>query len=174
MKKLLVLFLLLGSFSTPSAHADIVSNGNIYIKVSKFDDLRKFELCYKSEDDNCTLIGDRTYSLSELNSLRKIFASKFAASTVIVGGALLAPVAAGVATMFEGVVEGIVGFFMMITMPCWTGLFSIAAVGDPTEHYQLMKLMKAQNPSETTVSIEGGDFAIKDIANFLNKHLRKI
>ena len=195
MKTKLLLSILMTVFVTNQSHAewtDVTSTGSEFIKVSITQDSKqinkrvKFELCADQKDTQCKLIGDRAYSMIELEHLQNKLNAEIAGSTIVTG---LSLTLAAAGAFFGG------GAFLSVFGPAalsaggWVGAsmgagMFVGSVGgaalaltskyNPYSIYERRVAVSNDVIEDKPVKISGGDKSIIEFSKDLDTALKSI
>jgi hypothetical protein len=182
LKSIAIAFLSLTSLMANAS--DITSNtADKYIRVSKKDDLRKFELCSKSGGiGSCLQLGYRGwYKTSELEHQRTIEQWQAAGSTAgALAATALALLTSGTVVAFAGATSTgalatTVEAGTIVAATGGTGVLTSVAKLGPVEQFKQQYLLRADVINDAEVTVNGKDDRdIQDIAVRLEEILHKL
>ncbi len=183
MKKLtLMTILTLTSLQLSAGVLDVKSTGNKYIKISKVNHFRNFELCHKKTNE-CDRLGKRLYHKTELEDLHSKLAWQLGASSV---GSILGIACAGTGILAGGAAIGgaisgtaiNAGGLALGTTLIGGSTFGAVSVAfskyNPVSIYDRMDAVNEDVREDNDFFISGGDEEIDEFAEDLNDALSEL
>jgi hypothetical protein len=183
MKKLTFLIMMtLTSLQLRAGVLDVKSTGNYYIKITKVNHFRNFELCNKI-NNVCERIGSRLYHRNELEDLHTKLAWQLGGSSV---GTVLGVVCAGTGILAGGAAIGgavsatsinVGGLALGTTLIGGSTFGAVTAAlskYNPKSLYDRMDAVNEDVREDHDYFISGGDEEIEEFAEDLDDALSEI